>query len=261
MPDETEATGTTSEEAPAAVAETPEYDTEGLKQTLDSAGAEARLAAEMEANRRARGHIPALQTRLDKAEKALSRIDAIELGVKSASERLDKIISSLPEGLLDGKALADLAPQRNETVAHLEARLEELAAQLAAATTPQQTAEPEIDPETAQMRAQWDAATDSVKAYAQSKGIELDDNDPQWGRAYRANPDDPSVAALDLMRHIDGLVEQKARREERKDASQGVGDGSRTPRQGSVTLAQLKAMTREEVKALPREVVAAAMAG
>ena len=242
---------------PVEVAEgfTPEE----IQKALTETGAEARLAAELEANRRARGHIPELQKRVSAAEKMLGRIDTIELTVKNAAERLDKIVSSLPDGLLDGQTLAALRPQDNETVTQLNARIQELADQLEAVRNPQKADEPELIPEQAQALAEWNGATSTVQKYAQSKGITFADDDPQWGRAYRANPDDPSVAAIELMRHIDGLSEQKARREERADAASG-GDGSRTPRQGSVSLDQLKKMTRDEVKALDPKVVEAALA-
>ena len=261
MNETAEAPSVDSPESTASPAETAAgFTPEDVKRTLEETGADARLQAELEASRRARGHISELQKRVTTAEKALARIDTIELSVKSASERLDKIVSSLPDGLLDGQALAALRPQDNETVAQLNARLQELADQLEAVRNPQK-AEETIDPVQAQALAQWNAATDTVKKYATSKGIDFADDDPQWGRAYRANPDDPSVAAIELMRHIDGLVEQKARRAERADAASGGADGARTPRVGSVSLEQLKKMSREEIKNLPKEVVDAAMAG
>lgn len=238
----------------------PAVDAEDLKKAIAASGSDAAIKAELEASRRARGHIPELQRRLDTAEKALARLDSIELSNKQLSERFDSLLTNLPDGVLPSGALAGLRPQPGDTSPELMAKIAELEERLNAQGKPR-VEEPE-EPAIAAVKAQWDEATTSVTKYATKNNLDPEAiPDAEWSRVLNAFRDDPSAAALEMMRYVDREVAAKARREERADAGKGGGQGSRTPRRGAITLEQLKGMTREEVAAIPAEERMAALAG
>jgi hypothetical protein len=239
----------------------PEVDVDALRRDIAGAGDSASTKAELEAVRRATGHIPGIQSRLDRIEASLQTIDS----VKDSAARFDRFLESLPEGFLSDRELANLRPTGDETVRQMQARLDAMQERLDNPTPPEPKTE---DPQAAAARAAWDRATASVERYATSKGLDPTTiPDAEYERAVRANPGDPVAASLDLMRWIDTSAEAEKRRREKIDAGSGGsdnGEGGRSPRGNSapLTLARMKTMTREELgKYTPEERMQALTAG
>lgn len=229
----------------------PSVDLEALREQIAGAGEQAATKADLEVIKRATGHIPGLQKRLDSLEKALTRVDKVEAAVS----RLDALLDALPEGFLTDRQLADLRPRSDDGTAELRDKIAELESKL----TGQPQDEQPIDPALAARMAQWQAADAQVMAYASDKKFEITPEDPAWERALQKFPNDPTMAALEVIKHIDGEIAAKARREEKAEAGSG-GNGGRSARTGTLTLARMKEMSVDELRAIPIEERNAALA-
>lgn len=229
----------------------PDIDIESVRGQVASAAAGAKLQADLQAIKRATTHIPNLQSRLDAVEKAARRMETLESTSTQLASRLDSLVGALGDaGYLTPSAASGLKSERNDSNADLLAKVEELESRL---TRGDEQAEPDVDPAQAEFVAAWDAATAAVNRYAETKGYDpASIPDAVWSRAYSANPNDPTAATLDVIRHVDREIAAQARRAERADAAAG-GTGERAVRKGALTPAALKNMSIEEVLAIPKE--------
>jgi hypothetical protein len=266
MADETTVSGdapvvdaTAAPDTSTDIASVPDVDRDELAAAVQSAADEAGLRAEIANLRRAAGHIPGVQKRIDAVEKAVSRLDATEASVRSLSARLDTLLDAMPEGVISERALAQMRPVADDGSADLRAKIADLENRL---TNPDKPDEPDLDPQVIAFRAQWQAATDSVEAYAKRVGYDFSSiGDATWQRAFDANRNDPTAGALAIIGYVDEQVAAEKRRGDKKDAMEGGAEDARTPRRGPLTLESMKKMSRAELMAIPYEERMAALRG
>lgn len=232
----------------------PEIDTDELRAAVDAAGQEAALRADITALKRATGHIPGLQKRLDSLQTAIDEIGSL----KQSVARFDALLDALPEGLISDRALADLRPTNNTTADELRKQIAALEAKVNGEG--QQQDEADVDAAQLAYIAQANAATASVNAYAASKKFDLAGDDPIWEKALAAHPNDLTLAALDVMKYVDGEIARRARIAEKADAAEGSTDSGRNSRDKELTWEAMGRMTTAELLKIPREVREAAMA-
>lgn len=218
---------------------------------VSAAAAAAALNADITAIKRATGHIPGLQSRLDAVERAAKQVETLQATNKQLASRLDTLVTALSDAsLITPGAAQSLLSERSDSNSELLTKISELEERLTRGSEPE--SEPDIDPRVAAYNAQLQAADEAVFAYAKSKGYEGEIPDAVFQRALAANPNNINDAALEVARWIDREVAAVARRTERKDAASG-GTGERSVRKGAVTLEQLKNMSVQEVMAIPKE--------
>lgn len=232
---------------------TPDIDLDSLREDVATAAASAQLQADLNAIKRATGHIPGLQSRLDSVEKAARRVETLEASNKDLAARLDVLVSALVDGSLITPGVAqNLRPVSGDSNAELMARFSELEDRITRGNGPADD-QPEIDPAVAAITAQWNEATATVERYAKSKNFESSSiPDAVWQRAMQGNINDPAGAVLEVAKYIDTQVSAESRRADRKDAAAG-GSGERATRKGALTLETIKNMSLEEVMAIPAE--------
>lgn len=228
----------------------PDLDIDSVRGEVASAAAGARAQADLAAIRKATSHIPNLQSRLDAVEKATRKVEALEQSSTQLASRLDSLLGALGDaGYLTPSAVSGLRPERGDSNSDLIEKIEELEQRL----TRGNEQAPDVDPAQAEYEAAWNAATASVERYATAKGYDASNiPDAVWSRAYSANPNDPTNAALEVARYVESQIAAEARRNERKDAAAG-GTGERAVRKGALTPDSLKKMSVEEIMAIPRE--------
>lgn len=231
---------------------TSTVDTDELRAAVDAAGQEAALRADITALKRATGHIPGLQKRLDGLATAIDEIGSL----KQSVARFDALLDALPEGLISDRALADLRPRTDSTTDDLRNELAALREEL----KPKQDDEPVIDADQIAFLAKANTATALVNEYAKSKNFELDGNDPIWGTALEAHPGDLSLAAADVIKYIDAEIARRARVADKADAADGETNGGRGARSTELTWEAMGRMTTAELMRIPREQREAAMA-
>lgn len=254
MPDSPEAgvSGSTTDapEVDSSAQTAPDVDVTELQLAMQAAREEAANKSAIADLRRATGHIPGIQSRLDTIERSLTDSTASRQDVARLGARLDALINAIPEGMLSSVALASLRSAPDDSSSAVLAKLSALESRLNAPTQPANTT-PEMTPEQMAAVAQWDTATESVLSYARKQGVDGNGiGQDVWQRAAAAHPNDPVQAAIDVMKHVDELKAKTDRQEERKDAGQG-GSPARAGRNGAVTAAQLRTMTAQEIMQIP----------
>lgn len=219
---------------------------------ISAAASAAALNADITAIKRATGHIPGLQSRLDAVERAAKQVETLQATNKQLASRLDTLVTALSDAsLITPGAAQSLLSERSDSNSELLTKLSELEERLTRGSEPEP--EPDTDPRVAAYHAaQLAAADEAVFAYAKSKGYEGEIPDAVFQRALAASPNDINSAALEVARWIDREIAAVARRADRKDAASG-GTGERSVRKGSVTAEQIKNMSLAEVLAIPKE--------
>ena len=218
---------------------------------VSAAARAAALNADLLAIKRATGHIPGLQSRLDAVERTFKQVESLQATNKQLASRLDSLVTALSDAsLITPGAAQGLLSERSDSNSELLTKLSELEERLTRGADPEP--EPDTDPRVAAYNAQLAAADEAVFAYAKTKGYEGEIPDAVFQRALAASPNDINAAALEVARWIDREVAAVARRADRKDAASG-GTGERSVRKGAVTRAQLENMSIAEVMAIPKE--------
>lgn len=231
--------------------DTPDSDLNSLRENVSANLAAAQFQADITAIKRATGHIPGLQSRLDSVERAAKRVETLESSNQQLATKLDALVSALSEGALLTPGVAQsLMSGRNDSNAELLAKLGDLEERITSGGS--QRTQPEEDPATLSRRIELEAADREVQRYAQARGYTGDIPDAVFARALQANPDDLAQAVIEVAKYIDNQVAAQGRRAERKDAAAG-GSGERSTRKSPVTADQLKNMSLAEVMAIPKE--------
>lgn len=226
---------------------------------LDEAVRNAATKAELDAVRRQTGHIPGLQSRLDKIEQGLKGgVTPDQFGEMNG--RLDRLVAALEKGgLIDAADANGLQAPVADSSAAFEDRLAGIEDALRNPKAPANEDEaPEVSPETAALVAGWEASQDQVVTYAKEVlGMEDPLNEipaPVWKAAFDASPNSPSDGALQVMREARNLKEAEDRRRSKAEAATG-GDAldSRAPAKGGLTREMMKTMTPEQLMEYPRD--------
>ena len=224
-------------DADAATTPEPDVNQDALRASIEA----TRLQADVESVKRATGHIRGLQSSVASLERQFAKVTDLEQSNQQLAARFDTLIDALVDAnLVTDRAGQNLRPQRGDSNAEIMAKFESLEERLTAGSV--RTA-PEVD---AAASAPWVAATKAVHKYAADKGFDPDQI-PQaiWDRAEATG--DPTGAAVEVMRFVEGELAKRTRRGERQEAASG-GAPERSARKGALTMASLKAMSVDEVR-------------
>ena len=225
----------------------PDIDLSSLRTTA----ATATVAAEINAIKRATGHIPGLQSRLDSIEKTVKQVETLQSTNKQLATRLDSLVAALSDAsLITSGQAQNLMSGNNDSNSELLTRLGNMEDLLTRG--PVREPEEEVDPRVVAWNEQLAEADRTVYGYAKQKGYDGEIPDNVFARAMAAHSNDLSAAVLEVARYIDTQVAAASRREERKDAASG-GTSERSARKGAVTAEQLRNMSLAEVMAIPKE--------
>lgn len=205
----------------------PDFDFAAFQSELTSVRESAVTKAELESVKRSVGHIPALQSSLDKLNEKLEAPPA-DPRYDRLAEQLDALAGALGDVLSPEARAAVEQPRVAGAVDERFDRLEQLVEKATApAEESDSVPEPEIDPLQAAANAEWQMATEAVLKYAADKGVKLEEDADSWQKEFlavqAAHPTDPISAARSLMERIDSQSPEAAdeRRAERAEAASG----------------------------------------
>lgn len=250
----------------AGAASEPDFDFEALRNEMAALSETTATKTDIESLRRAAGHIPGVMSRLDAIEKSSKQ--ATDPRVDTILEKLNLLIDGAAPLLPDEVTSKLRTPEKGLTEADVVKAVEDRLAAVAAEEDAKKGTKQELDPETAReatiMDAQWAAAGESVKAYATKVGVDIallkpeDVQKAQVSTFDATHPmGDPIAGARALMKVIDGMKSATGRRADRANDAEGKmpdgGSGS------SITLADMDAMSTEQLMKIPREVRDAAL--
>lgn len=230
----------------------PDYSAQ--RAAVQMAQEQAAIQAELEASRRARGHLAEHARRLAAVESRLESAGQPSSGSGISADQWNGLIDGLrdvlPDGVADRLRINSDAEASKARVAALESEIEKLK-NPQAPTTPDAPEEPA---ELVRIRTGWEAAFNQVSGYARARGLVDTEvpGEPEWKTAFDAQPGDPAAGMEAVMKLVDERVAAKSRRAERTDAASG-GPTKATPRKGGLTREMMKTMTPDELRKYPRE--------
>lgn len=251
---ETQNPDAASVETTAETTQPQPVDLSEFDKKLAEATENAAAKAELDAIRRATGHIPALQSRIDAIQKALDSQAQTPRQVAALEAKVDKLVDLLAREKLIEPLNVPAAPQTDPRLDTLAERLAAIDAKL----TPQE--QQPADPETAAIMAGWAQAEDYVASYARSKEIDPTTIPAEaWTRAFNADQRNPRNGVTLMIAEVDALAAAKARRAERTEAGTAPVPSPAT-RRGPLSRDALNKMSRDEVMALTDAEIEAALA-